>query len=119
MWDISRVLGGGGGPANHYRHWKKAPGPPAGYLPMRAVLRTMDFLAFARQLASVEDGVDRVDALVEEAEQVAQRIKSYKIAVVRLVGGELSHAVEGSSRLNSSGQSMTPYQMVSALTSEA
>lgn len=114
IWNIYRVLGEPDGPGNRFQHWKKLEPPPAHYLPMRNVLRTMDFLAYARRLT----GSDRpdIDKLVDEAEQLAQRIKSYKMAVVRLVGGELKHAVEVFSRLNSSGQSMTPTQMVSALT---
>lgn len=120
MWDIYRLLAGRGEPGNRYRHWKKGDGPSADYLPMRAVLRTMDFLAYGRRLsAAAQDSAGDLDSLMEEAEQVAQRIKSYKIAVVRLVGGELVHAVEVFSRLNSSGQSMTPDQMVSALTYQA
>lgn len=120
MWDIYRSLGAHAEPGNNrYRHWKKAPGPSADYLPMRAVLRTMDFLAYGRRLAVAADSAGDLDSLIDEAEQLAQRIKSYKIAVVRLVGGELSHAVDVFSRLNSSGQSMTPDQMVSALTYQA
>jgi hypothetical protein len=57
-----------------------------------------------------------VEELTSEAELVAQRINSYKIAVVRLVGGALRDAVEVFSRVNSTGQSMRPAQMVSALT---
>lgn len=117
MWDIYRSLGGRAEPGSRYRHWKKAEGPSADYLPMRAVLRTMDFLAYGRRLsAAAQDSPGDLDSLMDEAEQIAQRIKSYKIAVIRLVGGDLSHAVEVFYRLNSSGQSMTPDQMVSALT---
>jgi len=120
MWDIYRALGERADPASRYRHWRKVDRPPAGWLPMRAVLRTMDFLAYGRQLsAETQNSAGYLDALVDEAEQVAQRIKTYKIPVVRLVGGGLNHAVEVFSRLNSSGQSMTPEQMVSALAYEA
>jgi len=76
----------------------------------------MDFLAFARQLSESLSSAGDVETLIEEAETLAQRIKSYKLAVIRLVGGTLDQAVEVFSRLNSRGQSMTPDQMVSALT---
>ncbi|WP_203720540.1 DUF262 domain-containing protein [Paractinoplanes brasiliensis] len=113
IWNIYRTLGVPDGPGGRFQHWRK-PGPaPIHFLPMRNVLRTMDFLLFARELAGSDHDVER---LMNEAEQLAQRIKSYKMAVVRLVGGELKHAVEVFSRLNSSGQSMSPTQMVSALT---
>ncbi|MEV6342644.1 DUF262 domain-containing protein [Actinoplanes sp. NPDC051851] len=114
VWNIYRALGEAERSGGRFVHWKRPAPAPANYLPMRNVLRTMDFLGFARQLAG-SDRLD-IDRLMDEAEQLAQRIKSYKMAVVRLVGGELKHAVEVFSRLNSSGQSMTPTQMVSALT---
>jgi uncharacterized protein DUF262 len=115
-WRLYRVLGQNSSERERYFHWKR-PGdstsPPPEYLPMRAVLRTMDFLAYSRQLLE-----SRPDAakLVEEAEDLAQRVKSYQVAQVRLEGGDLSHAVEAFSRLNTTGQMMTPDQMVSALT---
>lgn len=114
MWDVYRVLGSRVGRADPFRHWTKAAEPPpADYLPMRSVLKTMDFLAYSRRLNEMLFGSEE---LIEEAEQLAHRIKSYQVAVVRLKGGDLRHAVEVFSRLNSSGQSMTPDQMVSALT---
>lgn len=114
-WWIYRDLGMGRSMAPRFGHW---PGqqPAARLLPMQAVLRTMEFLAHARRMAKEISDPAECDALVEAAEQLAQRIRSYKIAVVRLVGGDLSHAVEAFSRLNSKGQQITPDQMVSALT---
>lgn len=118
MWNIYRLLGSGQGESgSRFRHRKKADELPAEYLPMRAVLRTVDFLAYGRRLAL--SGAEDLNSLIDEAEQVAQRIKEYKIPVIRLVGGGLDHAVGVYSRLNSSGQSMTPEQMVSALTYQA
>ncbi|RCG31381.1 DUF262 domain-containing protein [Sphaerisporangium album] len=116
MWWPYRILGEAGDGVNRYRHWKRPEAPPANYLPLRSVLRTIDFLAYARELAKrAGDDMD-VDQLTGEAELVAQRIKSYKLAVVRLVGGSLEDAVEVFSRVNSTGQPMRPAQMVSALT---
>jgi hypothetical protein len=90
-------------------------GRPAPHLlPLRAVLRTMDFLQISRVIES-EMG-DEAPDLIEEAETLAQRIKSYKTATTRIDGGDLQQAVDIFSRLNTRGQSMTPDQMVSALT---
>lgn len=116
MWNIYRVLDTRTDRSDHFRHWKRVGDPPETYLPMRSVLRTMDFLAYSRRLS--EAVIDRglLATYIEGAEELAHRIKSYQIAVVRLKGGDLRHAVEVYSRLNSSGQSMTPDQMVSALT---
>ncbi|WP_067180510.1 DUF262 domain-containing protein [Microtetraspora niveoalba] len=118
MWWIYRGLGALDGDAprsNRYRHWKSADAPPPAYLPMRSTLRTMDFLGYARELSGRASAAD-VASLVEEAEQVAQRIKSYKVAVVRLSGGSLSQAVEVFSRLDGSGRPMSIDRLVSALT---
>lgn len=115
IWRVYRVLGQGETRENRYVHWKRNDPPPPNYLPVRSVLKTLDFLSFARKLN--RDYSDHVyDAMVEEAEEVAQRIKSYKLSVVTLVGGSLAQAVEVFSRVNSTGQPMSPDQMVSALT---
>ncbi len=112
-WWIYRSLGVAGGA--QYQHWIGTQPPPATVLPMQAILRTMDFLAFGRTLSRAVDDVAECEALIDEAERVALRIKSYKVAVVRLVGGDLAHAAGAFSRLNSAGQHVTPYQMISAL----
>ena len=88
--------------------------PEPHMLPVRAVLRTMDFLAVSRQIES-DMGSDAA-ALIEEAEALAQKIKSYKTAMTRIEGGTLQEAVDIFARLNTRGQSMTPDQMISALT---
>ncbi|WP_394359652.1 DUF262 domain-containing protein [Amycolatopsis sp. SB7-3] len=116
MWEVFRALGEQGD-RNQFRHWKKPTSPPPeNYLPMRSVLRTMDFLSFARRLEESEKFQENVSELINEAEELAQRFKSYQMAAVRLVGGDLKRAVRVFSRLNNSGQSMSPDQMVSALT---
>ncbi len=114
-WEIYRRLGESDHKGIRFQHWHRGGEPPGGLLPLTSVLRTMDFLGFARRLARNPDIADP-DALVDEAEAFAMRIKSYKIAVIRLTGGSLSHAVEAFARLNSGGRQITPYEMVSALT---
>ncbi|WP_062435281.1 DUF262 domain-containing protein [Herbidospora daliensis] len=116
IWRVYRVLGSNDSHGNRYAHWKQGGPPPANYLPVRSVLKTLDFLAYARKLMHSSSHGERSDDLVEEAERVAQRIKSYKVSVVTLLGGTLAQAVEVFARINSKGQSMTPDQMVSALT---
>ncbi|WP_445148363.1 DUF262 domain-containing protein [Baekduia sp. Peel2402] len=116
MWWVYRDLTRGeaeGG--NNYRHVRSAAPAPATWLPMRHVLRTMDFLTYARRLQDDADPA-LLTQYIDDAEQIAQHLKSYKVAVVRLVGGTLDQAVDVFSRLNSSGTSMTPDLMVSALT---
>ena len=94
MWSPYRVLGDADEGVNRYRHWKSSNPPPANYLPVRSVLRTRDFLSYARDLARDASPEMDVDRLTSEGEVVAQRIKSYKLPVVRLVGGGLGDAVE-------------------------
>jgi hypothetical protein len=116
-WRIYRSLGPGTPRSRtKFQHWPSDTEPPITLLPMQAVLRTMDFLGYARKLSRGVEDADEADALVDEAEQLAQQIKSYKIAVIRLVGGNLSHAVEAFARLNSGGREITAQDMVSALT---
>lgn len=103
-----------------YRHHRGAGNPPApvpsSYLPVRAVSTTRDFLQFSRRLdVSIRDR-ERLERLVDEADRVAQRITSYKIALIKLGGGELGQAVEVYTRLNRRGIRMDADQVISALT---
>lgn len=116
QWEIYRVLGTQGKQSDNYQHWKRDGEPDhANWLPMRSVLRTMDFLGFSRRLTEIVDDEPTRSRLIDEAERLAHQVKSCQIPVVRIKGGDLDRAVEVYSRLNSTGQSMTPEQMVSAL----
>jgi hypothetical protein len=87
--------------------------PKPWFLPMRSVLRTVDFLTEARRLQKFEP--EAASDYIDTAEQLAQRIKSYKLATNRIKGTMLE-AVDIFSRLNSKGRVMAPDQMISALT---
>jgi hypothetical protein len=115
MWWVYRPLDRADHDGVRYRHWKSGEKVPDSYLPMRSVLRTLDFLGYARQLSDTYTR-DEADRLTNESERIAQRVKNYKVSVVRMQGGTLQQAVEVFSRINSSGQKMRPDQMVSALT---
>jgi Protein of unknown function DUF262 len=84
-------------------------------LPLRAILRTADFLKEARRL-SIAFGETKGGRLTDEGQSLAQRLMAQEIAVIRIRGGTLEQAVEIFSRLNTTGQKMTPDQMISALT---
>ncbi|WP_437993501.1 GmrSD restriction endonuclease domain-containing protein [Sorangium sp. So ce145] len=88
--------------------------PAAHLFPIRAMLRTMDFLRMSRAIAS-KLACDP-DPLLAKAEAVAQQFKTYQLAVTRIKGGTLEQAIDIFSRLNTMGQSMTPDQMLTALT---
>lgn len=83
--------------------------------PLRAVLKTVDFLTQAR---TIHSGLPpaKAEAYIRGAEAVAQKIKAYKVPVTRIRGGTLNDAVSIFSRLNSLGMGMTADQMISALT---
>ncbi|MEW2442732.1 DUF262 domain-containing protein [Micromonospora marina] len=117
-WRIYRDLS----PKNdteRYRHHRVAGSPPAPapdhYLPIRAVASTLDFLNFSRNLES-RVGRDRADRLVREADRVNQRIKGYKLSLIKIKGGDLEQAVEVYTRLNRKGVRMDADQVISALT---
>jgi hypothetical protein len=106
--------------AERYRHHRPSSPhksePPEQYLPLRLITRTMDFLSFSRHLEIKIRDRDRLTSLIEQAEAVAQRIKGYKITLIRLRGASLGEAVEVYTRLNRKGMRMDADQMVSALT---
>ncbi|MFI7553842.1 DUF262 domain-containing protein [Micromonospora sediminimaris] len=102
-----------------YRHHRAAGSPPAPapdhYLPVRSVASTLDFLNFSRNL-EYRVGRDRADRLVREADRVVQRIKGYKLSLIKIKGGDLEQAVEVYTRLNRKGVRMDADQVISALT---
>jgi len=101
---------------DRYRHHRGLDEPPSHFLPLRAVSRTMDFLEFSRHAELQRSDRGRLSELITEAENVAHRIKSYQIPLIRIVGGDLDRAVEVYTRLNRKGMRMEPDQLVSALT---
>lgn len=90
--------------------------PEPSQFPVRALLRTVDFLEQARRIQ--HDCPDESNDFINETEQLAQKLKSYRVAVIRIKGGSIEQAVNIFSRLNTKGVSITPDQMVSALTYE-
>lgn len=88
---------------------------PQYWMPMRALLRTVDFLKEAQRMQRAL-GEEAAAPLIEEAQSLAQQIRGYKITVMRIEGGELEHALAIFSRLNTTGQKITTDQMLSALT---
>jgi len=88
--------------------------PETHLLPLRSVLKTVDFLKIAQTLQ--ETFPDMASKFIEEAEQLARKIKNYKVAIIRITKGDINQAVEIFSILNKAGQEIKPDQMVSALT---
>ena len=82
--------------------------------PVRALLRTADFLECSRQIQ--KEVPEHADGYIIEAESLAQKMRGYKVPAIRIRGGTLGAAVSIFSRLNSLGERMTADQMVSALT---
>ncbi|MCK5524338.1 MAG: DUF262 domain-containing protein [Thiomargarita sp.] len=88
--------------------------PETHLLPLRAMLKTVDFLKVAQTLQ--EKLPDMASKFIEEAEQLARKIKNYKVAIIRIQKCDINQAVEIFSILNKAGQEIKPDQMVSALT---
>lgn len=102
--------------AQEFVHVQGGASPGPTLFPLRALLRTMNFLAAAGEIIKAVPRPEQAQALISRAEDLAQRVKSYKLTVIRIQGGTLDQAVEIFSRLNTKGQPMAPDQMVSALT---
>lgn len=115
IWQIYRDLRPDPLGSDRYRHQRSGKFSPH-LLPLAAVMRTRDFLRhFQRVELEVKD-TRHVDSLIREAEAVTQRIKGYKLTMVRLQGASLGQAVNVYARLNRTGTRMDPDQMISALT---
>lgn len=82
------------------------------YISIRSIRKTTSFLKEARRILN-ESGED---SLVEKAEFLADKIRKYKMAVIKLDGGSLEEVVEVFSRLNSKGKNIGQQDLVYALT---
>ncbi|WFE22220.1 DUF262 domain-containing protein [Solwaraspora sp. WMMD937] len=103
-----------------YRHHRAfgspPPLPPDSYLPMRSVNSTVDFLRFLRNLEARVNDATRMDRLVNEADWVAQRVRAYKIPLVRVRDSDLGSAIEVFARINNRGVRLETHEIASRLT---
>lgn len=90
---------------------------PLHLLPLRSVLRTVDFARRTREIASSTDFAEsEANQLLDRADAVQRAIRDYRIPMTIMRSGSLDDAVTIFARVNQRGRDMTPDQMVSALT---
>ncbi|ANH03177.1 6-hydroxypseudooxynicotine oxidase [Shinella sp. HZN7] len=105
--------------AEQFVHLKDRSGSavPLYLLPLRSVLRTVDFARRTRELASSPDfSESEANLLLDRADAVQRAIRDYRIPMTVMRSGSLDDAVTIFARVNQRGRDMTPDQMVSALT---
>jgi hypothetical protein len=75
--------------------------PPAHLLPLRAIIRTMDFLAYTKDIEERARPLAlEPDRMMRRAERLVRHVKSYKLSTLRMTGGMLDEAIMISRRLN-------------------
>ena len=90
---------------------------PLHLLPLRSVLRTVDFARRTREIANSAAFLEgEADELLDRADKVQRAIRDYRIPITVLRSSSLDDAVAIFARVNQRGRDMTPDQMVSALT---
>lgn len=97
----------------------KEPGPtvPLHLLPLRSLLRTVDFARRTRELASSKEYSEKeINTLLDRADAIQRSIREYRLPMTVMKSGSLDDAVNIFARVNQRGRDMTPDQMVSALT---
>ncbi|NJK31149.1 MAG: DUF262 domain-containing protein [Deltaproteobacteria bacterium] len=124
-WWIYRDLTVPVGHKGGYLHIQPGRSIPAHHMSLRATMRTIDFLGFARglersqirtgQMSLLEEHTEHV-GLIERGEQIANQLKSYKVVTIRIHEGSKDQAVEAFVRLNSKGRAISRDEMVSTLT---
>jgi hypothetical protein len=94
----------------HHRHEEKC---EAWHFPLWSLMDTVEFLKECQRIleSSDSEAVTYVNAI----QDLTRTFSSYKMPVIRLRNTKLSQAVDIFARLNSKGQTMSPDQMVSAL----
>jgi hypothetical protein len=88
------------------------------HMPMRAISKTVDYL---REIRSIQQalGEDQAVPLIEEADALAQRVKTYRMTLNYIHGGGLEDVTVIFSRLNSAGKKLSAAQLTSALHHES
>lgn len=97
----------------------KQPGAaiPIHQLPLRSVLRTVEFARRTREMLSSPDLPEsEVEELVDRADHVQNRVREYRVPMTVMRSGSLDDAVTIFARINQRGREITSDQMVSALT---
>jgi hypothetical protein len=90
---------------------------PLHFLPLRNILRTVDFARRTRDIASssmYSEG--EASLLLDKADAVQRSIREYRLPLTILKNGSIDDAVTIFARINQRGRDMTPDQMLSALT---
>ena len=86
-------------------------------LPLRAVLRTADFVRFARNIDHDPNlSPEKKTLYIDRADEVQRALRDYRIALTNMRDGTVDDAVAIFSRINRSGRRITPDQMAVALT---
>ena len=86
-------------------------------LPLRSVLKTADFVRFARSIDSSKTIAEtEKTTYIDRADSVQRAIRDYKIALTIMRDGNINDAVAIFSRINRSGRRITTDQMAVALT---
>jgi hypothetical protein len=86
-------------------------------LPLRSVLRTAEFVRFARGIDAAALFTDEQKATyLDRADEVQRKIRDYRVALTTMRDGTVDDAVAIFSRINRSGRPITSDQMAVALT---
>jgi len=86
-------------------------------LPLRAVLRTSEFIRFARRIDKSEHLTDDQKGLfLDRADNVQRAIRDYRIPLTIMKDGTVDDAVAIFSRVNRTGRKISADEMASALT---
>jgi hypothetical protein len=97
-----------------FSHFKPNTKIPTHFFPLRKILKTVDFLNQTRTI--LDTTAEKAIKHIEKAERLVSIIKSYRIPITEIKGGDLGQAVDIFARLNSEGQKMSTDMMYSALT---
>lgn len=90
---------------------------PLHLLPLRSLLRTVDFARRTRELASSRQYSEKeINMFLDRADAIQRSIREYRLPMTVMKSGSLDDAVNIFARVNQRGRDMTPDQMVSALT---
>ena len=98
-------------PFEHIRTGEK---PAPWHYPMSRLMDTIEIIKESERIRA--DGGQKAEVWIKRTQALARAFQQFQLPVVKILNADLSHAVNISTRLNSSGHQLSRDQLLSALT---
>lgn len=106
VWDVYADL-----KTDKFFHLNKNEDLKAHHFPLKKIRSTADFIKECTRLSKEENS----NFLIEKAELLSDRLRKYKLSIIKMIGGNIEEAIEIFTRLNRTGLEILPFDIINAL----